>query len=1039
MFLSDISVTRPVFASVVSLLLLVFGIISFDRLPLREYPDIDPPVVSITTSYAGASASIVETRITEVLEQRVSGIEGIKLIQSSSQDGQSRITIEFNVGRDIEAAANDIRDQVAAAARSLPTEADPPRVQMVDSNDDVILWLNLVSDRMTIQELTDYAERYLVDRFSVLDGVGLIRVGGGQTYAMRIWLDREQMAARNLTAEDIERALRAENVELPAGSIESLTRQFTVRVSRAFHTADDFARLVIARGDDGYLVRLGDVARVERGAVESRIMFRGNGIPQVGIGVTKQSTANTVAVADAVYAEVDRLAPYLPDGMSIERSYDSSIFIRAAIKEVYATLFIAIALVVFVIYLFLGSVRATLIPAVTVPVSLISTFIVLYVLGFSINLLTLLALVLAIGLVVDDAIVVLENVTRHIREEGRSPLSAAFHGTRQVGFAVVATTLVLISVFVPITFLEGDMGRLFSEFAVTMAAAVAFSSLIALTLSAMLASKILKKDERGNAMTRAVDGGVMALRRAYRRSLGFVLRRPVIVLAVFAAMLGGTAWLFQQVPSEYAPREDRGAFFIRVSAPEGTSYAFIEEYMNEIESRLMPYIESGEISRLMVRAPGGFGNLASFNSGVVIAVLEDWSSRRSGWVIMEEIRQKFSDLPGVRAVPVMRQGFGSAVQKPVQFVIGGGSYAELAAWRDIIVEKIEENNPGFVGLDWDYKETKPQIEVHIDYDRAAALGVTITTIGRTLETMLGSRRVTTYIDGGEEYDVILEGERDAQRTATNMENIYVRSETSQALIPLSNLVTLRELADASSLNRYNRLRAITIDSNLADGFTLGQALDHLETLVREHLPEQATIDYKGLSRDYKFSGGSIIFVFLMGMAVVFLVLAAQFESYIHPLVIMMSVPLAMAGGLLGLYLTGNSLNIYSQIGLIVLVGLSAKNGILIVEFINQIRDRGADFSRAILEACEIRMRPIIMTAITTAAGAIPLILSSGAGAETRLVIGVVIMGGILVSTVFTLYVVPVAYSLMARGTGSPGDVKRRLLAEDQDKQSAQVP
>lgn len=1039
MFLSDISVTRPVFASVVSLLLLVFGVISFDRLPLREYPDIDPPIVSITTSYPGASASIVETRITEVLEQRVSGVEGIKFIQSSSQDGQSRITIEFNVGRDIEAAANDIRDQVAAAARSLPTEADPPRVQKVDSNDDVILWLNLVSDRMTIQELTDYAERYLVDRFSVLDGVGLIRVGGGQTYAMRIWLDREQMAARNLTAEDIERALRAENVELPAGSIESLTRQFTVRVSRAFHTADDFARLVIARGDDGYLVRLGDVARVERGAVESRIMFRGNGIPQVGIGVTKQSTANTVAVADAVYAEVDRLAPYLPDGMSIERSYDSSIFIRAAIKEVYATLFIAIALVVFVIYLFLGSVRATLIPAVTVPVSLISTFIVLYVLGFSINLLTLLALVLAIGLVVDDAIVVLENVTRHIREEGRSPLSAAFHGTRQVGFAVVATTLVLISVFVPITFLEGDMGRLFSEFAVTMAAAVAFSSLIALTLSAMLASKILKKDERGNAMTRAVDGGVMALRRAYRRSLGFVLRRPVIVLAVFAAMLGGTAWLFQQVPSEYAPREDRGAFFIRVSAPEGTSYAFIEEYMNEIESRLMPYIESGEISRLMVRAPGGFGNLASFNSGVVIAVLEDWSSRRSGWVIMEEIRQKFSDLPGVRAVPVMRQGFGSAVQKPVQFVIGGGSYAELAAWRDIIVEKIEENNPGFVGLDWDYKETKPQIEVHIDYDRAAALGVTITTIGRTLETMLGSRRVTTYIDGGEEYDVILEGEREAQRTATNMENIYVRSETSQALIPLSNLVTLRELADASSLNRYNRLRAITIDSNLADGFTLGQALDHLETLVREHLPEQATIDYKGLSRDYKFSGGSIIFVFLMGMAVVFLVLAAQFESYIHPLVIMMSVPLAMAGGLLGLYLTGNSLNIYSQIGLIVLVGLSAKNGILIVEFINQIRDRGADFSRAILEACEIRMRPIIMTAITTAAGAIPLILSSGAGAETRLVIGVVIMGGILVSTVFTLYVVPVAYSLMARGTGSPGDVKRRLLAEDQDKQSAQVP
>lgn len=1030
MLLSDISVTRPVFASVISLLLIAFGIVSFSRLPLREYPDIDPPIVSITTPYPGASASIVESRITEVIEQRVSGVEGIKFIQSSSEDGQSRITVEFNVGRDIDAAANDLRDQVAGALRSLPDEIDPPRVEKVDSNDDVILWLNLVSDRMTIQELTDYAERYLVDRFSVLDGVGRIRVGGGQTYAMRIWLDREQLAARNLTAEDVERSLRAENVELPAGSIESDTRQFTVRISRAFADAEDFSKLVIARGADGYLIRLGDVARVERGAVESRIMFRGNGIPQVGIGITKQSTANTVDVANAAYAEAERLKPFLPEGMSIERSYDSSVFVRAAIKEVYMTLGIAIGLVVLVIYLFLGSFRAVLIPAVTVPVSVISTFIVLYALGFSINLITLLALVLAIGLVVDDAIVVLENITRHIKEEGRSPLAAAFYGTRQVGFAVVATTLVLIAVFIPITFLEGDMGRLFSEFAVTMAAAVAFSSLIALTLSSMLASKVLKADERGSFLTRAVDNGIGIMRRYYVRSLGFVLRRPAIILAVFAIMLGGTYWMFKQVPSEYAPREDRGAFFIRVNAPEGTSYSFIEEYMNEIEARLMPYIESGEISRLMVRAPGGFGNLSSFNSGVVIAVLEDWSKRRSGWVIMEEIRGKFADMPGVRAVPVMRQGFGSSAQKPVQFVIGGGSYEELAAWRDIIVSKIEENNPGFVGLDWDYKETKPQIEVNIDYDRAAALGVTITTIGRTLETMLGSRNVTTYVDGGEEYDVILEGERDTQRTATNMENIYVRSETTGALIPLSNLVTLHELADSNTLNRYNRVRAITIDSNLADGYTLGEALNHLENLVREHLPEEVVIDYKGLSRDFKYSGGSIVFVFVLGLAIVFLVLAAQFESYIHPIVIMMSVPLAMAGGLLGLLLTGNSLNIYSQIGLIVLVGIAAKNGILIVEFINQLRDKGMDFSRAILEASQIRLRPILMTCITTAAGAVPLVITSGAGAETRIVIGVVIMTGVIVATVFTLYVVPVAYSLIARRTGSPGDVKRRLIADD---------
>jgi len=1034
MILSDISVTRPVLAAVMSLLLITMGLVSFDRLPLREYPEIDPPVVSIETLYPGAAANVVETRITELIEDRVAGVEGIRFIDSKSEDGRSVINVEFSISRDIDAAANDIRDRVSAVLDDLPDEADPPEIQKVDSNEDVIMWLNLVSDRMSVPELTDYASRYLVDRFSVLDGVARVRIGGGQIYAMRIWLDRHELAARDLTVADVESALRAENLELPAGSIDSGERQFTVRLKRNFRTADEFARLVLARGDDGYLVRLGDVARVERGAAEDRLFFRGNGVPMVGIGIIKQSTANTLAVARAAKQEVERINPTLPGGMAIKQSYDSSVFIDGAIREVFKTLGIAITLVVTVIYLFLGGVRAMLVPAVTVPVSLVATFSVLLALDFSINILTLLALVLAIGLVVDDAIVVLENIHRRMEEYGETRLVAAYRGTRQVGFAVIATTVVLVAVFVPIASLQGDVGRLFSEFALTMAAAVSFSSFVALSLSAMLASRILPPVERQGRVSILVDRGFNVVRSAYLRVLRGALKHAWIVGASFIAILAASAWLLQTVPNEYTPKEDRGVFYLLVSGPEGSSYRYIAEYMTEIETRMMPLVENGEISRLLVRAPRAFGNFEIFNTGIVINVLADWSSRRSAWEIMNDVRQRLADLPGVRAFPVMRQGFGARVQKPVQFVIGGGTYAELAEWRDILLARIRQNNPGLVGLDWDYKETKPQLQVVIDYDRAADLGVTINTIGRTLETMLGSRRVTTYIDAGEEYDVIVEGERDAQRTPTNLENLYVRSERSGQLIPLSNLVRLEEFADSISLNRYNRVRAITLQANLADGVSLGDALTYLEGLVDEHLPGQVIVDYKGQSQDFRSAGGSILFVMLLGTLVVFLVLAAQFENWLHPLVIMLTVPLAMAGALLGLSLTGQTLNIYSQIGLIMLIGLAAKNGILIVEFANQLRDAGRPFHDALFEAASVRLRPIVMTGITTMAGSVPLLLSSGAGTETRVVIGTVILSGVLAATLFTLFVVPVAYDRLAQKTGSPGDTRRRLDREIQDKE-----
>jgi len=1029
MILSDISVKRPVLAAVASLLLVAFGTISFDRLPLRQYPDIDPPVVSVETTYPGASASVVETRITKLIEDRVSGIEGIAFIESSSEDGESQVTIEFKTGRDVDAAANDVRDRVSRIVDNLPEEADAPEIQKVDSNEDVILWLNLSGADYTVPELTDYAERYLVDRFSILDGVARVRVGGSQSYAMRVWLDRKALAARGITTADVEAALRSGNVELPAGTLESRKLQFTVRLQRAFFDAGDFANLVVKRGDGGYLVRLEDVARVERGTSEDRSFFRGNGVPMVGIGIVKQSTANTIEVARQAQAEAKRLNDTLPEGLEIRESYDTSVFIESAIDEVYKTLLIAMGCVILVILLFLGSFRAMLVPAVTVPVSVIATFTVLFALGFTINLLTLLALVLAIGLVVDDAIVVLENVVRRVKEYGETPLVAAYRGARQVGFAVVATTLVLISVFVPVAFVEGDLGRLFSEFALTMAAAVAFSSFVALTLSPMIASKVLHSGEQDGLAARIVDSAFSGFRKAYGFVLRGALRARFLVLALFLAAVGGSGWLMTQLPQEYAPREDRGAFFIIVNGPEGASYAYTKEYMDEIERRLMPYTESGEFQRLLVRAPRSFGNAEVFNNGIVIVVLSEWAQRRSAWEIMNEVRAKLSDLPGVRAFPIMRQGIGGRLGKPVQFVIGGGTWDQLAQWRDTLLAELEKDNPGLTGIDYDYKETQPQIRAKIDYDLAAELGVTVRAIGTTLQTMFGSRRVTTYLDDGEEYDVILEGERALQRTPSSLQNVYVRSDTTQKLIPLTNFVELRERAGSRSLARYNRVRAITIEANLADGLSLGAALDHLEKLARENLPESVVIDYKGQSLDYKNAGASIWFIFALGAVIVFLVLAAQFESFVHPLVIMFTVPLAIGGGLLGLWLTGGTLNIYSQIGLIMLVGLAAKNGILIVEFANQLRDQGKSFDDALYEAAQVRLRPILMTGITTAAGAVPLILSFGAGAETRLVIGTVVIFGVIAATFLTLFVIPVAYSLLARGTTSPEAVARQLERE----------
>ncbi len=1027
MFISEISVKRPVFAAVISLLLVTFGIVSFSKIPLREYPDIDPPIVSIDTIYEGASANIVETRVTELIEERIAGVEGIRTINSVSSDGRSRITIEFNIARDIEAAANDIRDRVSSITDNLPEEADPPEVEKANSDDDVILWLNLTGGEMSVMELTDYARRNLTDRFSALDGVARVRVGGAKDKALRVWLDRKKMAARNITANDVEAALRAENIELPAGQLKSLQRDFVLRMKRNYQTAADFQNLVLRKAENGYLTRLKDIAIVEIAPEEERGFFRGNGVAMVGIGIIKQSTANTLDVAKLAKQEMEKINETLPEHMVIERSYDTSVFINSAINEVYKTLGITVILVILVIYLFLGNLRATIIPALTVPVSLIASFIVLYALGFTVNLLTLLALVLAIGLVVDDTIVVLENIYRRI-EAGEKRIVAAYLGSKQVGFAVIATTMVLVAVFLPISFLDGDVGRLFSEFAVAMAVGVIFSSIVSLSLSPMLASKILDKRGSHNKLTCAIDSFFQKLQKFYTATLSKILDRPAFIVAILGIIIVSIFMLFKKIPAEFTPKEDRGVIFLIVSAPEGSSDSYTTEYMNEIEKRLMPFVESKEFHRLLIRTPRSLGATTSYNGGIGIIVLNDWNARKPVWHYVSEIRKLTSDLIGVRVFPVVRQAFGGGTNKPVQFVLGGSSYAELAKWRDIVLAEARKNE-NIVGLDDDYKETKPQIEIAVKQDRAAELGVTVENINRTLETMLGGRRVTTYLERGEEYDVLIEGLRSQNQEPHNLKNIYVRSDLTSDLIPLANLIALEEFAAPESLNRYNRLRSITLEGNLKTGYNLGDALLYLENIVKEKLPDGASIDYKGESLDYIESGKSIYFTFLMALIVVFLVMSAQFESFIHPFIIMLTVPLAIIGALLGLFLFGQSLNIYSQIGLIMLIGLATKNGILIVEFINQTRDSGVEFRKAILEATAQRLRPIVMTSLTTIMGAIPLILSFGAGAETRYVMGIVIFSGVLVSAFFTIYVVPVMYQLLARNTRPPNAEAQRLAKE----------
>ncbi|MEC7584672.1 MAG: efflux RND transporter permease subunit [Planctomycetota bacterium] len=1027
MILSDLAVRRPVLATVLSLVIVTLGVVGATRLGVRELPDIDPPTVSIQTGYPGAAASVVESRVTQVLENAVSGIEGIRTISSETSDGRSSITIEFLLDRDVDAAANDVRDRVSRSLQNLPDEVDPPEVVKADSGADTVFWMNLASSVRSSMELTDYAERYIVDQFATIPGVARVMYGGGSRYAMRIWLDREALAANGITAGDVERSLRAENVELPAGRVESQSREFTVRVQRRYHSPADFEGLVVGRGSDGHLVRLQDVARVELGPTDDRTMFRRNGEDMVGLGIIAQARSNTIDVIDGVRDRMAKVNATLPADMQLYPSADSSVYIRAAIGEVQRTLFITAAVVVLVIFVFLGSGLATLVPAITVPVSLIGSLFVLWLMGFTINLMTLLALVLAIGLVVDDAIVVLENIARRMRD-GEPPIRAALLGARQVGFAVVATTVVLVAVFVPIAFLEGNTGRLFTEFALALAAAVVLSTLVALTLSPVMCSFLLRSGKPA-LLTRGVEAAFGPLQRGYRWLLEGLVRQPLAALGIAVGLGLSIAGLYRGLPQEYAPQEDRGTFRISARGPEGASFEHAVAAAGKVEAVMMGLMDSGEAERVLIRVPGSFGSGGSVNSAFGTVLLKLWGERdRTTKQVMADVDQQLSAIPGYRAFSVAQSGLLRRSGQPVQFVLVGTNFQELATWRDVVIERALAN-PGLVSVDSDYRETKPQLMVVVDDDRAADLGVSSMEVGRTLETLMGFRRVTTFLDRGEEYDVIVEAEDADKRSPHDLEQVYVRSATTGELVPLANVVKLEEFADSATRNRYDRLRAITIRSNLAEDYTLGEAIAFLEEVVRTDLGGRPGIAYKGQSREFVESSSALLFTFMISLLLVYLVLAAQFESFLQPFVILLTVPLAVFGGLLGLHLGGATINIYSQVAVVILIGLATKNGILIVEFANQLRDEGRDWRSAVLDASVLRLRPILMTGLSTSLGSLPLVLASGAGAEGRSAFGLVVLYGVTIATLTTLLVVPGTYGLIARFTGSPQRRSRVLDAQ----------
>ena len=1014
MVLSDISIRRPVLATVMSLALMLIGIVSYQRLSVREYPKIDEPVVTVETTYKGASAQIIESQVTQTLEDSLAGIEGIDVMSSISRAEKSQITLRFRLDRNVDVAASDVRDRVGRVRAQLPSEIDEPVIAKVEADAQPIIYLAFSSDRHSPLEVTDFADRYVKDRLQNLPGVAQVRIFGERRFAMRLWLDPQRMAAYRVTPQDVENALRRQNVEIPAGRVESAAREFTVVSETDLRTPAEFENIIL-RDDSGYLVRLRDVGRAELGALDERVSARFNGRGAVAIGVVKQSTANPLDVSKAVNDALPKIRAAVPDGMGVDVGYDSSVFIAKSIDAVFHTIFEAIILVVLVIFFFLRSLRATLVPLVTIPVSLIGGFALMYAFGFSINTLTLLSMVLAIGLVVDDAIVMLENIFRYV-EEGMSPFQAALKGSREIGFAVIAMTITLAAVYAPIGFMTGRTGRLFTEFALTLAGAVIVSGFVALTLSPMMCSKLLKHETKHGLLYRAIERLLEGMTNGYRRLLRLSLRARPVVLLIGFAVAAASYVLFNGLKSELAPVEDRGTIVGIAIAPEGSTLDYTMGYAQQMEAlfRQIPVLEKFFV---VVGFP-------VVNQGIAFVRLIDWDLRDvKQQAVTAQLFPKMFGIPGILGFVTNPPSLGqSPTEKPVNFVIQTSlPFEELQAMVNAMMAEAR-NFPGLVNLDTDLKLNKPELKVSLDRDKAADLGVDVDTVGRTLETLLGGRQVTRFKKDGKQYDVIVQVANIDRRNPDDIAGIYVRGGTGATgmtggagqMISLANLVTVEERVAPKELNHFNKLRSATITATLAPGTSLGEALAVMQAAASKVLPATAQTDYAGQSREFRESATGLYFVFVLALAFIYLVLAAQFESFIDPFVIMLTVPLSMTGALAALQMSGGTMNVYSQIGLVTLVGLITKHGILIVEFANQLQRAGTDIRKAVEEAAVLRLRPILMTTGAMVLGAVPLAYAEGAGAESRQAIGAVIVGGMTLGTLLTLFVVPTVYSYLAR-------------------------
>ena len=1020
MKISEISIKRPVLATVMSLLIVLIGLVAYDRLSVREYPNIDEPTVSVTTLYQGASPEIIETEVTTVIEDSLSGIEGIRTITSSSQQEKSLISIVFKMERDADDAAAEVRDRVGRVRAKLPGDIEEPVIAKVEADASPILYMAFSSDKHSNEEITDYVERFVTDQVETIPGVAEAQVLGARKYSMRIWLDPARLAARQVTAQDVETAIRAQNIEVPGGRLESSAREFTVLSDTSLNTPEDFANIIV-RKEGATLVRLGEVGRAEIGPESVRQSLRYNGGKAVALGLVKQSVANPLEISQALRAMLPALQASLPDGMKGTIVYDSSIFIERSIDNVFSSILEAVGLVLLIIFVFLRSVRSTLIPLVTIPVSLIGSFALMWALGFSINTLTLLAMVLAVGLVVDDAIVVLENVHRHV-EDGLSPPRAALKGMQEIGFAVILMTLTLAAVYVPVAMMEGRTGKLFTEFALTLGGAVLVSGFVALTLTPMMCAKMLRHQKQHNQLFNLMESFFTRLEQGYRRLLGWSLKTVMIGLSLALVAGVGSWWLLQKLPSEMAPLEDRGVFMTFIIAPDGANLDYTDHYLQQAETLLQQVPEARGVF-----ATTGFSGKVT--EGIAFVELKDWQQRqRSSLQIAGELGPKLFGIPGVLGFPITPPSLGQPfMNQPVQFVVKtSDSYGELNEQIGLLMAEVRKN-PNILAARSDLKLNAPELRLTVDRDKAADLGVSVAAIGRSIETLMGGRDVTRFKMNGEQYDVILRIEDKLRVTPEDLNRIHLRS-AQGAMIPLSNLVTIREGVTAQSLNHFNRSRAAIISANLAPGYSQGEALTYLEQAAARILPKTARIDYQGQSREFKESSAGLLLTFALALIMIYLMMAAQFESFVDPLIILFTVPLSMAGALLALYFTDNTLSIYSQVGLITLIGLITKHGILIVEFANQLQQRGRSKLEAVLEAATLRLRPILMTTGAMVLGTVPLALAEGAGAESRAQIGWVIVGGLSLGTVLTLFVIPAAYLLLARRR-QPEEAEAPGLAE----------